>query len=80
MAVAEAVLSVVEEEKLQSHAKEMGDYLKDRLVALKEKHPCIGDVRGSGLFLGVDFVKDPESREPDPDVAHYVQKQYVNTV
>ncbi|XP_064404566.1 ethanolamine-phosphate phospho-lyase-like [Halichondria panicea] len=74
MATAEAVLSVVEEDRLQGHAKEMGDYLKARLEALKEKHTCVGDVRGSGLLLGVDFVKDPKSKEPAPDVAHFVQE------
>lgn len=78
MATAEAVLSVVEDEQLQSHAQEMGDYLKTHLEALKEKHPCIGDVRGSGLFLGVDFVKDTKSKEPDPNVAQFVVKQYVS--
>ncbi len=74
MATAEAVLSVVEEDRLQGHAKEMGDYLKARLEALKEKHTCVGDVRGSGLLLGVDFIKDPKSKEPAPDVAHFVQE------
>lgn len=77
MAIAEAVLSVVEEEGLQAHATEVGDYLKEGLIALKEKHQCIGDVRGSGLFIGVDFVKNRETKEPDGQLAHNVEKLYV---
>ena len=77
MAIAEAVLSVIEEEGLQAHAKEMGDYLKDELATLKEKHQCIGNIRGSGLYIGVDFVKDRETKEADSELAHNVEKLYV---
>ena len=45
LAVAEAVLSVVEEEGLQAHAKELGGYMLSQLQQLASKHPCIGDVR-----------------------------------
>jgi len=38
----------------------------------QERHALIGDVRGSGLFLGIDFVRDPETREPAPDEASYI--------
>ena len=69
MAVSNAVLSVIEDEGLQSNAKELGDYLKAGLEGLKEKHSCIGDVRGMGLFIGVDLVKECESREPDKEIA-----------
>ena len=69
MAVAEAVLTVIEEEGLQQHSKEVGTFLMESLTALQEKHACIGDVRGIGLFIGVDIVKDRESREPDVDLA-----------
>lgn len=69
MAISNSVLSVIEDEGLQSNAKELGDYLKAGLEGLKEKHSCIGDVRGTGLFIGVDFVKDCESREPDKELA-----------
>ena len=42
----------------------MGDYLKDKLHALEDKYDIIGDVRGKGLFCGVELVKDRETKEP----------------
>jgi len=55
-AIGLSVLAVIEEEGLQQNAKIVGDYYKDLLRSLQEKHGTIGDVRGSGLFLGVDIV------------------------
>jgi len=43
--------------------------MKEKLVALGKSHAAIGDVRGAGLFIGVDLVRDRETREPAPDVA-----------
>jgi taurine-pyruvate aminotransferase len=57
-------LRIIEEENLLQNATEMGDYLMDRLLGLYEKHDCIGDVRGKGLFAGVELVKDRLSKEP----------------
>ncbi|MCG6903812.1 MAG: aspartate aminotransferase family protein [Rhodobacter sp.] len=62
-AAAMAVLDVLEEEKLVSNAAETGEYALERLKALK--HPKIGQVRGAGLFFGVEFVRD--GSEPDPE-------------
>ena len=67
-----AVLDVLEEEHLQENALRVGRHLMSRLKALQERHALIGDVRGSGLFLGVDLVLDRESREPAPQQASYV--------
>ncbi len=67
-----AVLDVLEEEHLQQNALGVGRHLTDRLRALQEKYPLIGDVRGSGLFLGVDLVRDPTTRQPAPEQAWYV--------
>lgn len=67
-----AVLDVLEEEHLQENALRVGSYLIARLRSLQEKHELIGDVRGSGLFLGVDLVVDRQTREPAPNQASYV--------
>jgi 4-aminobutyrate aminotransferase-like enzyme/Ser/Thr protein kinase RdoA (MazF antagonist) len=67
-----AVLDVLEEEHLQENALRVGSYLISRLKSLQEKHVLIGDVRGSGLFLGVDLVLHRQTREPAPDQASYV--------
>src|SRR5499433_3624825 len=62
-----AALKTIEllERELISNAAEVGDYLKRGLEKLMAKHECIGDVRGKGLMLGVEFVKNKTSREPD---------------
>ena len=57
-------MSILEEEKLIENSAEMGDYLFERLEALKERHSVIGQVRGKGLFAGVELVKDRETKEP----------------
>jgi 4-aminobutyrate aminotransferase-like enzyme len=67
-----AVLDVLEEEHLQENALRVGNYLIAQLKSLQEKHALIGDVRGSGLFLGLDLVLDRETREPAPRQASYV--------
>ncbi|HUL15627.1 MAG TPA: aminotransferase class III-fold pyridoxal phosphate-dependent enzyme [Terriglobales bacterium] len=67
-----AVLDVLEDERLQENARRTGDYFKAKLASLQEKHELIGDVRGSGLFLGVDLVRDRVTREAAPAQAAYV--------
>jgi 4-aminobutyrate aminotransferase-like enzyme len=66
------VLDVVEDERLMANAARVGGYLHERLAALAERHPAIGDVRGRGLFLGVDLVVDRGRRDPDPALAKRV--------
>ncbi len=63
-AIGLAVLDVVQEERLQEHAAEVGGALIDALRLLAGRHPLVGDVRGSGLFLGVELVKDRGTLEP----------------
>ena len=59
-AIGLAVLEVVQEENLQQHALRIGERLLEGLRTLQQRHPLIADVRGSGLFLGVEFVRDLE--------------------
>ena len=67
-----AVLEVLEEEHLQENALRVGRHLVAQLRALHKTYALIGDVRGRGLFLGVDFVLDRATREPAPAQASYV--------
>lgn len=59
-----AVLNVLEQEGLQQHARRMGDYFQDKFRLAMERIPLIGNVRGSGLFWGMEFVKNRETLEP----------------
>ncbi len=68
-AIGLAVLDVIEEERLQEHARVVGERLLAGLRALQHRHECIGDVRGTGLFIGIELVRDRETRQPDGDLA-----------
>jgi len=59
-----AVLEVIDREKLQANALKIGRHLKTGLTNLAGKHSLIGDVRGLGLMLGVELVKERETKEP----------------
>lgn len=63
-AAAVATLQVYHEEGLIDRARVLGEKLMKRLVEMKEKHPCVGDVRGIGLFNIIELVKDKATREP----------------
>ncbi|HNQ72177.1 MAG TPA: aminotransferase class III-fold pyridoxal phosphate-dependent enzyme [Verrucomicrobiota bacterium] len=64
MAIGSAVLEVIEREKLQANSLQMGRRIKAGLEKLQSKHPEIGDVRGRGLLLGVEIVKDRRTKAP----------------
>ncbi|WP_182868781.1 aspartate aminotransferase family protein [Rhodopirellula sp. JC639] len=69
MAAGLATMEVIDAEGIQENAAAIGDYLIDGLTELKDKHPLIGDVRGLGLMLGVELVKDRMTKEPASDAA-----------
>jgi 4-aminobutyrate aminotransferase-like enzyme len=71
-AIGIAVLDVVREENLQEHARRVGEKLLADLRALAARYPLIGDVRGSGLFLGVELVRDRMTLEPATEEASFV--------
>jgi len=62
-ATVQAVIDIVDEEKLADHSREVGDYFIGRLEALKEKHPLVRQVRGRGLMIGMELDAD------EPNVA-----------
>ena len=63
-AVGLAVLDVLEEEKLQARAARVGHQLRSQIETLAQRHSLIGDVRGAGLFIGVELVRDRSTLEP----------------
>ncbi|KAK5650087.1 hypothetical protein RI129_001116 [Pyrocoelia pectoralis] len=71
-AIANAVLDVIEAENLKERALEVGDYLKNACEKLKQQHEIIGDVRGAGLFVGIELVTDRIQRVPAKEIASYV--------
>lgn len=73
-AIGLAVLDVIEEEGLQENAMVVGKYYKSLFEQLQQQYACIGDVRGSGLFLGVDLVK-PGTKEEDEQLAKLIKNQ-----
>ena len=63
---------MLRDEKLQAHALEVGERMLRALVPVASRHEIVGDVRGSGLFLGVELVRDRETLEPAGEEAAFV--------
>ena len=74
-AAALAVLDILEEEGLVARGATVGAYLRRGLESVARRHPLVGDVRGSGLLIGVELVEGPEARQPAPDAARTVANQ-----
>lgn len=70
-----AVLDVLRSKAIIEQVKMKGDKLKTSLLGLKEKYDCIGDVRGRGLLIGLEIVKDRKSREPAPDLGYRISNR-----
>lgn len=74
-AIGQAVLDVLEEEKLPENARTVGGYLLGLFEDLVKKYEVCGDVRGKGLFLGLEFVENKESKKPNTKLASTVQNK-----
>jgi 4-aminobutyrate aminotransferase-like enzyme len=72
VAIGEAVLDVIEDEGLMDGARTVGEVFFEAMADLTRRHEIIGDVRGRGLYLGVDLVIDRDTREPAGGAARYV--------
>ncbi len=68
-----ATIELLENGYMQN-AVEMGEYMMDALEEIKMRHPTIGDVRGLGLMIGVDFVKDQGTHEPNVEVRNRIER------
>lgn len=66
-AVGLAVINVIEEDDLLTNARVVGNYFRAKLIELKDKYLCIGDVRGMGLMQGIELVRDRQTKEPNPE-------------
>ncbi|HMC53925.1 MAG TPA: aspartate aminotransferase family protein [Gemmatimonadaceae bacterium] len=66
MAAADATIDVMRREDTPKRSAERGKQLRDHLLALKDKYPVIGDVRGMGLMQGIELVEDRKTKEPAP--------------
>ena len=67
-----STIEYIEAHNLTAHARELGDYALNRMTEMMESHPLVGDVRGLGLFLGMELVKDRATREKAVDEAEAV--------
>ena len=67
-----AVLDVIEDEGLQAHARQLGAHLLTELRSLAAEHESVGDVRGHGLFLGIELVTDRAAKAPNAVLAEQV--------
>jgi 4-aminobutyrate aminotransferase/(S)-3-amino-2-methylpropionate transaminase len=64
-----AVLDVFADEGLVERGAQLGDQIRSRMESWQEQYPAIGDVRGLGMMLAIELVKDPASKEPDAEAA-----------
>ena len=74
-AIGMEVLNIIQQKGLQTHAETLGSYIKSELRKLQNDFPIIGDVRGEGLFLGFEMVRDPKTLEPaDKETAYLANR------
>jgi len=71
-AAASATLGIIREENLCANTRNIGEFLLDELRLLQEQYEPIGDVRGVGLLIGIEIVKNRETRKPDHTLAEQI--------
>jgi 4-aminobutyrate aminotransferase-like enzyme len=69
-AVGNAVLDVLDRERLVDNARDVGNYVRAGLARLQQRHTMIGDIRGHGLWIGVELVRDRATKEPGTEESH----------
>ena len=74
-AAAKAAIDVIIEEKLVENSARVGAVMLKRMEEIKERHPLVGDVRGKGLFVGMELVKDKDTKEPFVEAGNAVFKK-----
>lgn len=75
MAAGLAAINFIQENKLLDHVNKVGERILRKLRDLKEESKYIGDVRGKGLMMAVEFVKDRETKEPWKEIVGEIQKR-----
>jgi 2,2-dialkylglycine decarboxylase (pyruvate) len=74
-AVGAKVIEIILRDSLTARARELGDYMKQQLLSVQQRHEVIGDVRGRGLLQGVELVTDRHSKNPAKELGHAVSKR-----
>lgn len=69
-AVGLQVLKILERDNLAAHAQRLGEIFRAFLLRMQTQYPCIGDIRGRGLMIGMEIVKDQNSKEPDEELGN----------
>lgn len=74
IAAGNGAFDFIRDYNVDQHTKEMGDYMQEKLEECRESFPNIGEVRVAGLMIGIEYVKDPVSRTPDPEIVKKLRK------
>jgi len=74
-AAALASIEVIEEENILENVRTVGEYFQKRMKTMKESHPIIGDVKGKGFLLGIELVKDKNTKEPFDEAGKLVYQK-----
>lgn len=76
--VVPVILDIMKNEKLVENSAQIGDYMKQKLQEIAAKSKYLGDVRGKGLVIGLEFVKDKETKDPAPELIRTIINECAN--